>query len=199
MKQLPIYALCTLIATLLIVVMPTDAEAQIYKDTIRLHILANSDSDEDQALKIEIRDRLLDKYGTMLSSSNSVNQAKKTVEDLISSIEKDASEWIKELGYDYTVRTTLTEEWYDTREYDGFTLPAGYYTSLRVIIGDGGGQNWWCVMYPPLCTEIATERAPKDDYVIDYSKEEIHLITGGRYKIKFKILEDLSRVFSKNG
>ena len=199
MKQLPIYALCTLIATLLIAVMPTDAEAQIYKDTIRLHILANSDSDEDQALKIEIRDRLLDKYGRMLSSTESVSHAKKTVEDLISSIENDASEWIKELGYDYTVRTTLTEEWYDTREYDGFTLPAGYYTSLRVIIGDGGGKNWWCVMYPPLCTEIATERAPKDDYVIDYSKEEIHLITGGRYKIKFKILEDLSRVFSKNG
>ena len=199
MKSLPIYAISVLIATLLIAVMPTDAEAQIYKDTIRLHILANSDSDEDQALKIEIRDRLLDKYGRMLSSTESVSHAKKTVEDLISSIENDASEWIKELGYDYTVRTTLTEEWYDTREYDGFTLPAGYYTSLRVIIGDGGGKNWWCVMYPPLCTEIATERAPKDDYVIDYSKEEIHLITGGRYKIKFKILEDLSRVFSKNG
>lgn len=199
MKQLPIYALCTLIATLLIAIMPTDAEAQIYEDTIRLHILANSDSDEDQALKIEIRDRLLDKYGSLLCTTDSIEDAKKTAEDLIFNIEKDAYAWIKELGYDYGVRATLTEEWYDTREYDGFTLPAGYYTSLRVIIGEGEGKNWWCVMYPPLCTEIATERAPMDDYVINYSKAEIQLITGGKYKVKFKILEDLSRVFSKNG
>lgn len=199
MKQLPIYALCTLIATLLITIMPTDAEAQIYEDTIRLHILANSDSDEDQALKIEIRDRLLDQYGSLLCTTDSIEDAKKTAEDLIFNIEKDAYAWIKELGYDYDVRATLTEEWYDTREYDGFTLPAGYYTSLRVIIGEGEGKNWWCVMYPPLCTEIATERAPMDDYVINYSKAEIQLITGGKYKVKFKILEDLSRVFSKNG
>ena len=199
MKSLPLYALSLLVATLLIAVIPTDAEAKIYEDTIRLHILANSDTKEDQELKLEIRDRILEKYGVMLSASKSVEQAKEEMAGLLQSIEQDASAWIQELGYDYEARTTLSEEWYDTREYEDFTLPAGYYTSLRVIIGDGDGKNWWCVMYPPLCTEIATERAPKDDFVIDYSREEISLIQGGKYNFKFKILEDLSRVFSKNG
>lgn len=199
MKSLPLYALSLLVATLLIAVIPTDAEAKIYEDTIRLHILANSDTKEDQALKLEIRDRILEKYGVMLSASKSVEQAKNEMEELLQIIEQDATTWIHELGYDYEVRATLSEEWYDTREYEDFTLPAGYYTSLRVIIGDGDGKNWWCVMYPPLCTEIATERAPGDDFVIDYSKEEISLIQGGKYNVKFKILEDLSRVFSKNG
>ena len=199
MKSLPLYALSLLVATLLIAVIPTDAEAKIYEDTIRLHILANSDTKEDQALKLEIRDRILEKYGVMLSASKSVEQAKNEMEELLQSIEQDTLMWIQELGYDYEARATLSEEWYDTREYEDFTLPAGYYTSLRVIIGNGDGKNWWCVMYPPLCTEIATERAPKDDFVIDYSREEISLIQGGKYNFKFKILEDLSRVFSKNG
>lgn len=199
MKSLPLYALSLLVATLLIAVIPTDAEAKIYEDTIRLHILANSDTKEDQELKLEIRDRILEKYGVMLSTSKSVEQAKNEMEELLQSIEQDATVWIQELGYDYEARATLSEEWYDTREYEDFTLPAGYYTSLRVIIGNGDGKNWWCVMYPPLCTEIATERAPKDDFVIDYSREEISLIQGGKYNFKFKILEDLSRVFSKNG
>ena len=199
MKSLPLYAVSLLVATLLIAVIPTDAEAKIYEDTIRLHILANSDTKEDQALKLEIRDRILEKYGVMLSTSKSVDQAKNEMEELLQNIEQDASVWIQELGYDYEARATLSEEWYDTREYEDFTLPAGYYTSLRVIIGDGDGKNWWCVMYPPLCTEIATERAPKDDFVIDYSREEMSLIQGGKYNVKFKILEDLSRVFSKNG
>lgn len=199
MKSLPLYSISLLVATLLIAVIPTDAEAKIYEDTIRLHILANSDTKEDQALKLEIRDRILEKYGVMLSASKSVEQAKNEMEELLQSIEQDATVWIQELGYNYGARATLSEEWYDTREYEDFTLPAGYYTSLRVIIGDGDGKNWWCVMYPPLCTEIATERAPKDDFVIDYSREEISLIQGGKYNVKFKILEDLSRVFSKNG
>ena len=199
MKSLPLYAASLLIATLLVAVIPTDAEAKIYDDTIRLHILANSDRADDQELKLEVRDRLLKKYGEILSSSKSIYEAKSQAAELIESIERDALEWIKELGYDYSVKATLTEEWYDTRVYEDFTLPAGYYTSLRVIIGEGEGKNWWCVMYPPLCTEIATEKAPADDYLIDYSREEMILIKGGQYNVKFKILEDLSRVFSKNG
>ena len=93
----------------------------------------------------------------------------------------------------------LGEEWYETRDYDGFSLPCGYYTSLRILIGEGEGKNWWCVMYPPLCTELASESAPADDGLIDYTKEEMILISSGKYNIKFKILEDLSRVFAKNG
>ena len=188
-----------LIATLMLAAFPTDAEADIYEDTIRLHILAESDSTEDQELKIAVRDRLLLKYGELLRAGGSFEEAKRVASELLPEIEKSAEEWIRELGFDYGVTATLTEEWYETREYESFSLPAGYYTSLRVIIGEGAGKNWWCVMYPPLCMELASEDAPRDDGVIDYTNEEITLITSGKYNVKFKILEELSRVFAKNG
>ncbi len=199
MKSIPQFAFAMLIATLMLAAFPTDAEADIYEDTIRLHILAESDSTEDQELKIAVRDRLLVKYGELLRAGGSFEEAKRVASELLPEIEKSAEEWIRELGFDYGVTATLTEEWYETREYESFSLPAGYYTSLRVIIGDGAGKNWWCVMYPPLCMELASENAPRDDGVIDYTNEEITLITSGKYNVKFKILEELSRVFAKNG
>ena len=189
----------TLAVTIAMSVLPTDAEGEIYSDTLRLHILANSDTCEDQELKLQIRDKLLIKYGEPLGQGESIDEAKEAVEAMLPLIEADAEEWIKELGYDYGVTAVIGEEWYDTREYDSFTLPAGYYTSLRIIIGEGDGKNWWCVMYPPLCLEMASESAPRDDGLIDYSKEEIFLISKQEYQIKFKILEDLSRIFAKNG
>lgn len=192
------WALTMLIVTMVIGVLPTDAEGEIYDDTLRLHILANSDTSEDQALKLEIRDRILRKYGALLKMGNSIAEAKESVELLLPEIESDAKLWISELGYDYDVNATLSVEWYETRKYESFTLPAGYYSSLRIIIGEGAGQNWWCVMYPPLCMEMASESAPPDDGVIDYSKEEIELITAGKYQVKFKILEELSRTFAKS-
>lgn len=199
MKSLIKYAFMTLAVTMMLSVLPTEAEGKIYEDTLRLHILANSDSGEDQALKLQIRDRLLSEYGSLLKEGKSISEAKTVTEELLPQIESDVTRWISELGYDYSARAFLGEEWYDTREYEDFTLPAGYYASLRIIIGNGNGKNWWCVMYPPLCLDMATESAPSDDGIIDYSKEEVSLIKNGKYRIKFKILEDLSRVFSKNG
>lgn len=198
MNEIIKWAMTVLIVTMVIGVMPTDAEGEIYDDTLRLHILANSDQSEDQKLKLEIRDRILLKYGKMLKGGESITEAKESVEQLLPEIEGDARVWIGELGYNYDVKASLSVEWYETREYEDFTLPAGYYSSLRIIIGEGKGQNWWCVMYPPLCMEMASESAPRDDGVIDYSKEEIRLITSGKYQVKFKILEELSRAFEKN-
>ena len=198
MNEIIKWAMTVLIVTMVIGVMPTDAEGEIYDDTLRLHILANSDQSEDQKLKLEIRDRILLKYGKMLNGGESITEAKESVEQLLPEIEGDARVWIGELGYNYDVKASLSVEWYETREYEDFTLPAGYYSSLRIIIGEGKGQNWWCVMYPPLCMEMASESAPRDDGVIDYSKEEIRLITSGKYQVKFKILEELSRAFEKN-
>lgn len=188
-----------LIITMLIAILPTEAEGEIYEDTLRLHIIANSDSPEDQALKLEIRDFVLTEYGQRLKGYRSMEEATAEVERLLSDIETAASEKLSKMGYHYTVDALLGQEWYDTREYDDFTLPSGYYTSLRIIIGSGEGKNWWCVMYPPLCLELATEEAPTDDGIIDYTKEEVALIKSGKYNVKFKILEELSRVFAKNG
>ena len=188
-----------LAVTIIVTAMPTEKDAAIYEDTVRLHILANSDKDEDQALKYDIRDKLLQKYGVSLRISGTPEDAKEEISSLVCDIESDVGTWIREAGYEYESDVKLGVEWYDTREYDGFTLPKGYYTSLQVMIGDAEGKNWWCVMYPPLCLDVATEDAPRDDAIIGYSSEEYSLITNDGYNVKFKLLEIFSEAFSKNG
>ena len=185
--------------TLTVAILPTDKDAAIYDDTLRLHILANSDSEVDQAVKYRIRDRLLEKYGKALSDAESFSDAEARIGKIIPDIENDVNTWLSAEGYGYRSKVTLSTEWYDTRDYDSFTLPKGYYTSLRVMLGDAEGQNWWCVMYPPLCLDIATEDAPGDDAVMGYSKEEYLLVKDGGYSMKFKLLEVFSDAFEKNG
>ena len=191
MKKLAKISTYVLIITLLLSVLPTDAEANIYEDTIRLHILANSDSKEDQALKISVRDGLLLEYGERLRSAGSFEGAAQLAEGLLSEIESFAEELINAEGYDYSVTAILSEEWYETRDYDGFSLPCGIYTSLRILIGEGKGKNWWCVMYPPLCLDMASSEI----YDNKYSEEENALISADGYRIKFKLLELAADLF----
>ncbi|MBR7116138.1 MAG: stage II sporulation protein R [Clostridia bacterium] len=181
---------------LVITVVPTDRDAAVYNDTIRLHILANSDKTEDQALKLTVRDKLLAKYSDELKSAHSKDEAKAEIMALSGAIKNDVDSWIKEAGYSYESRIELLTEWYDRREYDGFALPEGYYTSLQIKLGEADGQNWWCVMYPPLCLDIATEDAPADDALLGYNNETATLITSGRYTVRFKLLEIASELFS---
>ena len=184
MKRLLISTLTLLIAALFAAAIPTEAEAAIYKDTVRLHILANSDSEEDQSLKIELRDAILENYGKSLSIFDSVSEAKSSLAERTGEIEAFSNAWLKDRGSPYISKVTLSEEWSETRDYGDFSLPAGYYSSLRIIIGAGEGQNWWCVMFPPLCLDAATESSA-------YSTEETLLISK-KYTIKFKFLELIS-------
>ena len=112
-----------LCATIMIAILPTDKDAAIYEDTLRLHILASSDSDEDQGLKYEIRDKLLKKYGEQLKSASSIKEAANEVSTLIDDIERDVNIWIEEAGYSYGCAVAIGTEWYGTREYENFTLP----------------------------------------------------------------------------
>ena len=196
MKKILTYSLLVLCVTLIISVIPTEAEGAIYEDTVRLHILANSNSEEDQSLKLIIRDEILLEFSEELGSLGSTEEAKEQIGALLPEIEGFAEEKITELGYSYKVKASLSEEWYDTREYESFSLPKGYYTSLKIIIGEGVGKNWWCVMYPPLCLDIATEKAPQDDAVKKYSENEFILISKNGYNAKFKVLELVSSIFS---
>ena len=191
---LPIFAM--LFGALLLAVIPTEAEAAIYEDTIRLHILAPSDSEEDQKLKLEIRDEILKRYGAELKSAEDACDARDKIEALLPEIETVVKEETKKRGYEINVKANLSREWYDTREYESFTLPKGEYLSLRIILGEGEGKNWWCVMFPPLCLDVACEKAPADDAVQGLSKEETILISQKQYNAKFKILEILSGAFS---
>lgn len=182
--------LSVLLVALLLAVLPTEADAEIYTDTLRLHILAASDSEEDQALKLRVRDAILTDFSAELSASSGIGEAKRITESLLSEIEERAEQVVAEAGYAYSVTATLSEEWYDTREYGDLTLPRGIYSSLILRIGSGAGRNWWCVMYPPMCLDLATD-APSDDWAGGYTGEELSLITG-RYRVKFKLLEMIS-------
>ena len=186
MKKFILSIVMILTATLFIAVMPTDAEGAIYEDTVRLHILANSDSTEDQTLKLSLRDSILEKYGKSLSLFENTSSAKNDLTAKLPEIEAFANSKIEELGYDYKTNVTLTNEWYDTRHYEDFSLPCGYYTSLQIIIGEGGGENWWCVMYPPLCLDAATSNK-------SYSNAE-ELLISKKYNVKFKVLELISEI-----
>lgn len=197
MNRNVIYAVAVLLATVVIAAFPTEAEGEIYEDTLRLHILANSDTEEDQALKLAVRDGLLEKYGEQLSVASDADEAADVAEGILDEIECYAEKIMRGLGYEYEAEATVSVEWYETRDYDDFSLPRGYYKSLRVIIGEGAGRNWWCVMYPPLCMDMASSDTPSDDGIVDYTREEILLVRGGRYNIKFKTLEILSSFFSK--
>lgn len=191
MKKILTMALSLLTAALLMGAMPTEADAEIYSDTLRIHILAASDTEEDQALKLLVRDAILAEYSAQLSGQDGLDAALAEAEALLCDIKASAERCIKENGYDYSVEVSLGEEWYDTREYEDFSLPRGVYSSLIVKIGEGAGRNWWCVMYPPMCLDMALD-APKDDWVQDYTDEELSLISGGKYRVKFKLLELIS-------
>ena len=170
-------------------IIPTSAECEIYDSCVRLHILANSNSESDQALKLKVRDVILNKISDYEAKSK---------EESLSKIEEDkeklielAKTVIRENGRDYEVNIDVGIEKYPTRHYDDFSLPAGKYTSVMVKIGEAKGENWWCVLYPPLCTKAAL-KADKDACIdVGLTKDQYSLITqsSGKYKVKFKILE----------
>ena len=185
-----------LLAAMLMAAMPTDADAEIYSDTLRLHILAASDSEEDQALKLAVRDAILLEYAERLSAADGLDGALAEVEALLSEIERCARECIAERGFDYSVTAELAVEEYDTRDYGEISLPRGRYNSLVIKIDEGEGRNWWCVMYPPMCLDMALD-APSDDWVSGYTDTELSLITGGKYRVKFKLLELVSDFYGQ--
>ena len=190
MKKFVTGILSILTAMLIVAALPTEADAGIYDDTLRLHILAASDSEEDQALKLRVRDGILAEYSAQLSEVTDLEDARVAIEARLSDIVATAERIVAEAGYDYTVTASLGEEWYDTRDYGEVSLPRGVYTSLIIRIGKGQGRNWWCVMYPPMCLDLATD-APSDDWTSGYTGEELSLISG-KYRVKFKLLELIS-------
>ena len=194
MKHLFPWLYALLLCTLVLAVLPTEAEAKIYEDTVRLHILANSDSEYDQNLKLNIRDDILLTYRDTLRNIDRENLS--CFSEYTEEIEEYVNKRLQEYGAPYGATVTLSKEWYDTRDYEKFTLPCGTYLSLVVHLGRSEGKNWWCVMYPPLCLELATD-APADDAFSEYTDAEVGLIQGGKYNVKFKTLELFSSIFKK--
>ena len=159
----------------------------VAKNTLRLHILANSDSEFDQELKLKVRDALLSSGNELFSGETSVENAREVLLLNKEALLFTAQQVIRENGMDYPVSVTLTEEYFATRSYGDVTLPAGKYTVLRVIIGSGEGHNWWCVMFPPLCLPAVSEKTELDAY---YTEDGVTLTkTNPGYEPRFKIAE----------
>lgn len=133
----------------------TDAEilpgSDVTEEVIRFHVRANSDSEEDQALKLEVRDAILQELGPELGQADNKDAAREIMENNLDRIEEIGEEVIREAGYDYEVHAYLTEEEFPIKDYGDLRFPAGEYEALRVDIGKKNGGNWWCVMYPGLC------------------------------------------------
>ncbi|MCL2828811.1 MAG: stage II sporulation protein R [Oscillospiraceae bacterium] len=157
---------------------------------IRLHVLANSDEVGDQALKLHVRDQVLEVAAPLLEGETDRAEAEAILAAHLPRITETAQTAVANWGRDDPVRVALTLERHPTRAYESFTLPAGRYSALRVEIGTARGQNWWCVVFPPLCLGAAEGGAGAIE-ADALTGEEIALITGGEsgYQIRFRALE----------
>ncbi|MBE6672626.1 MAG: stage II sporulation protein R [Ruminococcaceae bacterium] len=178
--------------------LPTASDAQIYEKTLRLHVLANSDSAEDQANKLAVRDAVLALLEQRMQSCDSREQAEQMILDEKEGILSVCRQTLIAEGSDHTVSLRLCTEYYPTKVYGDVALPSGEYLSLQICIGQAKGKNWWCVLYPPICLSAAS--ADQTLYKAGFEKEQVKLVSedrGVRYTVKFKILETVGRLFSK--
>ena len=183
-------------------ILPIHGEAGLYDNVIRLHVLANSDSEEDQALKLTVRDAVLKKTQTLLENVDSKEEAEAILRQNLPVIEQTARDALRAAGAENTVTVELGQESYPTREYERLAFPAGEYLSLRVMIGEAEGQNWWCVLFPPLCLTAATAQSEQETEAVclsaGLSGEQYRMIADTdetKYKLRFKILEVAEEFF----
>jgi stage II sporulation protein R len=185
-----VFILCAAVCDIL----PIHGEEKIYESVVRLHVLANSDSDEDQALKLKVRDAILAYVSPRVIDSSSREDAMRIINDEMDEIEKIAQSTVYNHGYDYDVDVTLRLEEYPTRNYEAMSFPSGEYVSLRVLIGEAEGQNWWCVLFPPLCLSAATEQSANEEafIAVGLNSDQYKIITESddvKYQLRFKLLE----------
>lgn len=154
---------------------------------VRLHVIANSDSEDDQAMKLRARDAVLAQATALLEQSADRAEAMARLEESLPRLEKAAYD---ACGGVYPVEASLGMAEFPRKEYDGFALPAGEYMALRVVIGEGAGQNWWCVVYPPLCTAAASDLS-QTALGAGLTEDDLSLITGDGdgYVLRFRSLE----------
>lgn len=193
MKRLTLYVLSLLLCVGVLSVMPIRGEEQIYENVVRLHILAASDSEADQANKLAVRDALLATYGSELDCQSEADAAAR-VQELIPDIKALAESTLAARGSPAPVTVTFTDERYPERTYGELHFPAGTYHSLRILIGEGEGKNWWCVLFPPLCVGAATEETvlPEvgEEPPAGFTDSQWGLVSqDGKYEIRFRILE----------
>ena len=167
-------------------------QAALADKVVRLHVLANLDSGEDQALKLQVRDAVLSAADGLIAPGGSLEEAEAAIVEALPALAAAGAQVVGQEGYSYPVTASLEHNvWFPTKTYTDFALPAGEYTALRVVIGEGGGQTWWCVVFPPLCLGSVTETAAETALEGGLDSGEVALITGESegYVVKFKAME----------
>lgn len=182
-----VFALCLVALNFL----PVHGEEAIYNSVIRLHVIAASDSDSDQALKLKVRDAVLSGLSTLSEGCSSKFEAEEKLASQLDEIRAVALETLAAEGCDCQVSVSLGKEKYPKKSYDGVCFPAGEYTSLRIVIGEGEGKNWWCVLFPQLC--LAGAKNAEAAFVeVGLTPEQYRVITETdepKYKLRFKIID----------
>lgn len=182
-----VFALCLVALNFL----PVHGEEAIYNSVIRLHVIAASDSDSDQALKLKVRDAVLSGLSTLSEGCSSKSEAEEKLASQLDEIRAVALETLAAECCDCQVSVSLGKEKYPQKSYDGVCFPAGEYTSLRIVIGEGEGKNWWCVLFPQLC--LAGAKNAEAAFVeVGLTPEQYRVITETdvpKYKLRFKIID----------
>ncbi len=202
MRCLYAFAATVLTAALLVSFFPSPADAAVYDGVVRLHVIAASDSAEDQAVKYAVRDALLEVTAPLLDGCTSRDEAADRLEGSADLLAQTAEQTVAAHGFAYGAEVLLGREAYPTRTYAAAALPAGEYLSLRVVLGEGSGQNWWCVLFPPLCLNAAMEDDTETVCIeAGLTPEQYRIITGSgetpRYRVKFKLLEFFGEIFAR--
>lgn len=180
----------------------TSIQEGIADEIIRLHVIANSDSEDDQNLKYKVKDAICEAFGPLFNEAQTIEEAREQIKETIPEIKEVALRTIQEQGYHYPVHISLSHEWFPVKSYAQYTLPAGTYEALRIQIGDANGQNWWCIMFPPLCFVSSTYSfIPADtDIRLQHvlTDKEYEEITTGQVKVKvrFRFLEYIESLLS---
>lgn len=170
-------------------------QRDIAREILRLHVVANSDSKEDQELKMKVKETVVTYLRGTMSDANSVEEAREEIQKRLPEIEEIAEEKMQEEGYSYTAQAELGECYFPIKEYGDLTFPAGEYEALRVNLGDSAGKNWWCVMYPSLCFVDSTYQivpdSSKEKLKNNLTEEEYNSLLDGEDKVQysFKIIE----------
>lgn len=187
--------ICGVLVALLSGIWLSAEQDQLAEGMIRLHVVANSNSAYDQKLKLDVRDQVLQLAEQLYEEGCSPEDAEAVFQAHLSDLA-----WAgQSVAGDFKVEAKLAQVWFPTKTYQDFALPSGEYTALQVTIGEGTGENWWCVAYPPLCLGAASQTVDQAVEAGNFSPEEKSLITGEGYVLKFKsieLLENMKAYFS---
>ncbi len=189
-------ALCVaFILSVLISMLPFEAEcSDISTQVFRLHILANSDENTDQQLKLKVRDEILKYTNNLYNKAETKEDTIAITGDNLENILKIAQNTVKESGFNYKISGKITKDYFTTRYYENITMPSGYYDTLEIKIGSGNGKNWWCVMYPTLCIGSAADDSKLKNQLSD---SQYQIVSGeDKYEFKFKIVEYYEKFIS---